>query len=414
VQDYPFNAKNNLPMANFLRMESKVKTKILSITILTFLVIFMMAGLAGCGTENSSPQSSSTTPAASATKPAAASTVTTKPPTPQATTRVITDMYGRTLTIPSTINRVLTSGPIEMELVYLLVPDKLVGLSFSFNGNPPLVPDKCKNLTVIGGWFGTQTGNYETFISAKPDIILEGTEANIKERQEKFGDIPVVGLYAGENKTNYADDSLTGYEKEIRFLGELLGVQSQAGKLISYYKGTMDYVNKIVATIPDKDKVKVYYAEGKEGFSTDPAGSMHTRLLEFCGGINVAQVTLKPGYGMADASLEQILLWNPEMIIIGRGSQATLFKTILTDARWSQLKAVQNKSVAIRPDNPFSWFDGPPGPSQIVGMYWMINKLYPDKTTGLNLKAKVKEFYSQFYHYDLTDDELTKLLANPE
>jgi iron complex transport system substrate-binding protein len=392
----------------------KVKIRIYSLAILTFLCIVLLASLAGCSSESSTTKLSTTTPAVSVATSAAAPLVSSKPVTPQATTRTITDMYGRTLTVPATINRILTSGPIEMELVYLLAPDKLAGLSFSFNGNPPLVPEKYKNLAVIGGWFGTQTGNYETFIAAKPDIILEGTEANLKERQEKFGDIPVVGLYAGDKQTNYADDSLTAYENEIRFLGELLGVQSQADKLISYYKSAMDYVNKIVATIPDKDKIKVYYAEGKEGFSTDPVGSMHTRLLEFCGGINVAQVTLKPGYGMADASLEQILLWDPDMIIIGRGSQATLYKTILTDTRWSQLRAVKNKKAAIRPDNPFSWFDGPPGPSQIVGMYWMINKLYPDKTTDLNLKAKVKEFYSQFYRYELTDIELNKLLANPE
>jgi iron complex transport system substrate-binding protein len=323
-------------------------------------------------------------------------------------------MYGRTLTVPATINRVLTSGPIEMELVYLLAPDKLIGLSFTFNGKPPLVADNYKDLPVIGGWFGTQTGNYETFIAAKPDIILEGTEANIKERQEKFGSIPVVGLYAGDKATNYADDSLTAYENEIKFLGDLLGVPEQAASLNQYYKEAMDYVNNITATIPDKDKVKVYYAEGKDGFNTDPVGSMHTRLLEFCGGLNVAQVTLQQGYGMAEASLEQILIWDPDMIIIGRGSQTALYKTILTESRWSQLRAVKNKKVEIRPDNPFSWFDGPPGPCQMVGMYWMINKLYPEKTTDLDLKAKVKEFYTKFFHYDLTDDQLTKLLANPE
>jgi len=301
-----------------------------------------------------------------------------------------------------------------MQIVYLLAPDKLAGLSFTFNGNPPLVPEKYKSLPVIGGWFGTQTGNYETFIAANPDIILEGTETSIKERQEKFGSIPVAGLKAGEGTTNYADDALTGYEPEFRFLGELLGVQDRAESLISYYKEAMSYVEKTLENIPEEDRIRVYYAEGKEGFSTDPVGSMHTRLLEFCGGVNVAEVTLKPGYGMADASLEQILLWDPDMIIIGRGSQTTLYKSILSDSRWSQLRAVKNKQVAIRPDNPFSWFDGPPGPCHIVGTYWMINKLYPEETKDLDLKAKVKEFYSKFLQYDLTDQELEKLLANPD
>lgn len=397
-------------------MEYSVKNKIPIRILLALISVILSISLTGCSTDNQIPQTSS--PAVSAA-PSAATTspvptpAATKPASPAPTTRTITDMYGRNLTVPAAINRVLTSGPIEMQMVYLLAPDKLAGLSFTFNGNPALAPEKYKNLPVVGGWFGTQTGNYETFIAARPDIILEGTEANINERQEKFGSIPVVGLKAGEEATNYADDALTGYEAEIRFLGDLLGVQDRAESLIAYYKEAMSYVEAIVATVPEKDRIKVYYAEGKEGFSTDPVGSMHTRLLEFCGGINVAQVTLKPGYGMADASLEQILLWDPDKVIIGRGSQATLYKTILSDSRWGQLRAVKNKQVDIRPDNPFSWFDGPPGPCQMVGMYWMINKLYPEKTKDLDLNARVKEFYSKFFHYDLTDQELEQLLANP-
>jgi iron complex transport system substrate-binding protein len=325
--------------------------------------------------------------------------------TPEPTARTITDMYGRQVTVPAQIDRVLATGPIEMQIVYLLAPDKLAGLAFTFNGKPAYAPEKYTSLPVVGGWFGTQTGNYETFIAAGPDIVLEGSQTAIDERQEKLGPIPVVGVNPG----NY----LTEYEAEITFLGDLLGVPEKAESLLAYYRDAMKYVDGIVSGIPESEKVKVYYAEGKDGFNTDPVGSMHTMLLEFCGGINVADVAIKQGYGMAETSLEQVLLWDPDMIIIGRGSQTTLYQTVTTDTKWGQLKAVQDKKVYLRPDNPLSWFDGPPGVCQIVGMYWMVNKLYPDKTQNLDLKAKVKEFYTNFLHYDLTDDEVSKLLADP-
>jgi iron complex transport system substrate-binding protein len=308
----------------------------------------------------------------------------------------------------------------------MLAPDKLAGLSFTWNGGtgdasglPALVPDKYMNLPVVGGWFGTQTGNYETFIAQKPDIVIDGedmggwfstqsgnaTDAAVNDFQVKFGKIPVVGTSTW--------DTMDTYAPAIRWIGGLLNASDNAENLVTYYNDAINYVNSITSQIPANQKVKVYYAEGNDGFSTDPSGSQHTQLLDFCGATNVAQVTLLPGMGQSATNLEQILLWDPDMILIGRGSQASLYKTILTDSRWAQTRAVKNGKVFIRPDNPISWFDGPPGPGQIVGMYWMVNKLYPNHTTGLDLSSKVKEFYSNFLHYQLTDAQVAALLAQP-
>ena len=327
-------------------------------------------------------------------------------PTPTPTSQTVVDMYNRTVTVPYTITRVLCTSPIEAELVYMLAPQDLVGIPFTYNGNPVYMPSQYANITVVGGWYGTNTGNYETFLQQNPDVILDGTDstnATIDAMQTQFGTVPVVGCNAG--------DYLTQYTPEIQFIGNLLGVQTQAQNLINYYQTAMNYVTEKVYNIQMSNRVTVYYAEGSAGLNTDPAGSMHTMLLSFCGGVNVANVTLLPGYGMATTSLDAIYQWNPQMIIIGRGSQASLYNTITTSTNWNQLSAVKNGQVVIRPDNPSSWFDGPPGPGQILGMYWMVHTLYPSLTTDLNLNAQVKTFYSQFYHYDLTDAQVQTLLS---
>jgi iron complex transport system substrate-binding protein len=315
-------------------------------------------------------------------------------------------MYGRNVTIPYTVTRVLCTGPIEAEFVYMIAPDKLAGIPFTFNGNPTYVSAQYANLTVVGGWFGQQTGNIETFLAAEPDLILDGsssTTEQVEERQAQFGSVPVVGCNAG--------DYLTQYGAEITFIGNLLGVQEQAQKLNNYYQDAMNYVTSKVFNIQPDDKVTVYYAEGSAGLNTDPQGSMHTMLVSFCGGVNVANVELLPGYGMASTSMEAIYQWNPDMIIIGRGSQASLYSTIMSSTAWNQLDAVKNGNVVIRPDNPYSWFDGPPGPGQILGMYWMVHTLYPDLTTDLDLSAQVQTFYSNFFHYDLTAEQVQTLLS---
>ena len=326
------------------------------------------------------------------------------------TTRVITDMTGRNLTVPVDIKRVLTTSPPIMELVYMLDPSALAGLTFSYDGAPtagealpPLVPANMTGLPVVGGWYGTTTGNFETFIGQRPDIIIDSqlgtTSVGVATMVQNFAPIPVVEL-----NSDYAQNMST-YTAAITFVGNLLGVAIQAQSLQNYFNTAMNYVNNITSKIPVSQRVTVYYAEGSNGLSTDPAGSMHTDLLTVCGGINVAQVQLLPGYGMASVSPEQILQWNPQMIIIGRGSQASLYKTVTSNTTWSSINAVKNGQVFVRPDNPFSWFDGPPGPTQIIGLYWMVHLLYPTQTTGLNLSAQVQTFYLQYMHYNLNSTQ---------
>lgn len=331
---------------------------------------------------------------------------TTKTVTAEATTRTIVDDAGRTVEIPNTINKVLCCGPVECILTYMLAPEKLGGWCFLPNSTEgaDYYDTQYADLPVVGGWYGKSTGNYETFIALEPDIILTSDQATVEERQNNFGSIPVVCVNVF-NTYETMPDSITR-------MGNILGVEEQAQKLIDYYNEAVEYVASVLVNISGEEKVTVYYAEGDGGLSTDPSGSQHTELIDFCGGLNVAVVEDQTGYGMTSVSMEQILIWNPDIIIIGRAADATLYDEILSNPTWATVQAVKDGRVYLRPNNPFSWFDGPPGMNEIVGIYWMIQTLYPEQCTGLDLKAKVQEFYLDFYHYNLTDADYEALMAN--
>jgi iron complex transport system substrate-binding protein len=318
-------------------------------------------------------------------------------------------MYGTQLTVPAVINRVIATGPVETQLIYIIAPEKLVGLSSAWSGDPSYISANCKDIPVIGN-ASNGSFNFEAAIATAPDIVLEGKTKNLATDREKFGTIPVVGVSAG-------DDLLTMYEGEIKYVADLLGVSERSEEFLAYYKEAMAYVQSVVSDIPDSDKVRVYYAEGNDGLQTDALGSWHTNLLAYCGGINVANVEVSNTSQAVQASMEQVYAWNTadpiDMIIIGRGSQSTTYQAIVSSSAWQELDCVKQGSVYARPDNPTSWFDGPPGYGQILGMYWMVHTLYPGKTTGLDLNARIKEFYSKFLHYNLSDQEVARLLANP-
>jgi iron complex transport system substrate-binding protein len=288
----------------------------------------------------------------------------------------------------------------------MLAPDKLGGWCTFPNSTEGAnyFDVQYADLPVVGGWYGKTTGNFETFIAQQPDIILDSYIETVEERQQKFGSIPVIAI-------NVFDTYDTMPESILK-MGEILGVEEQAQNLVDYYDAAIVYIASVLANINEEDKVTVYYAEGDGGLSTDPSGSPHTELIDFCGGSNVAVVKDQTGYGMTSVSMEQILMWNPDIIIIGRAADATLYDQILTDPVWANLQAVKDGHVYLRPNNPFSWFDGPAGMNEIVGIYWMIQTLYPEQCVELDLKAKVQEFYLDFYHYNLTDTDYAALMAN--
>ncbi len=313
-------------------------------------------------------------------------------------------MYGRDLEVPENMDNILCTGSLEMLMALMIAPEKMLGLNFEPNGR--LLNSQCLDLPIVGGWFGKQSGNYEEFLALEPDIIIEGREDALEERQANFGSVPVVGLQTGT--------SLSDYPEAMEFLGDLLGKENETQVLLDYYKQALQFADDTRDSVPEEQRVKVYYAEGNNGLSTDPSGSAHTELIDLCGGCNVADVSLAGGYGMVEVSMEQVLMWDPDVIIIGRASQEDLYHTIMNDQRWQQLRAVQEGKVFVRPQDPFSWFDGPTGPNQIIGIYWTVYRLFPDRISLDELKENVTEFYRLFYHYELNEEELSDLLGDPQ
>jgi iron complex transport system substrate-binding protein len=355
-----------------------------------------------------------------------------------------TDSYHKMITVPAVINKVLSGGPVETQLIYMLAPEKLcalngtiVGLagdvsggwtattSFwntSWWGDTSLVPEKYLDQAAGGdipdiGNGSSKNLSYEQINLADPDIVIEGKTSNLATYRSKI-QAPVVGVNSGSSLC-------WDFINEIQYVGDLLDVPDKANELIAYYQEAMDYVNVTVQGIrpssinqPDNsNQVRVYYAQGTDGYMTDAKGSWHTNLLWFCGGANVANVAPDNSSGAVAVDGEDILAWDEadpiDLIIIGRSSQNNTYHTIMSDPVFQSLACVQLGKVIVRPDNPTSWFDGPPGYGQIIGMYWLVDKLYPDRTVDLNLAEKIKEFYSKFLHYSLTTAQVNQLLQQP-
>ncbi|MGB4505229.1 MAG: ABC transporter substrate-binding protein, partial [Syntrophaceticus sp.] len=209
------------------------------------------------------------------------------------TEKTVTDMGGRTVTVPSKIERVLSSGPPGGIILYTLCPDKMVGWNTELReGEKRFIKEKNQELPVVGGWYAKNTGNIEEILKVKPDVVIsmgsidEAAAKQADQIQEQLG-IPVV----------LADWNLTKLDKTYEFLGDLLGEKEAAKKMAKYCKDTVSDIQEKSKKIEESERVRVYYAEGAKGLQTDPKGSHHTEVLDLVGGINVADVELKGGMG---------------------------------------------------------------------------------------------------------------------
>lgn len=328
----------------------------------------------------------------------------------EVTKNVLSDMAGRKIELPKKIEKVYSATPVGTTLLYTLAPEKLAGLNFKLTeAEKKYTTENYSKLPVLGGWFGKDnSGNAEEIMKGKPDIAIymgdldSTTISKVDKIQSQLG-IPVVML----------DGDLKNTAKTYEFIGNLLGEKEKAKELGNYFTKTLDDVNKALKNVPEDKRVKVYYAEGLKGLDTDPKGSVHSEVLELAGGVNIADVEMKKGYGRVSVSIEQILKWNPAMIIIddaaAKKDVKSSYDTITSDQSWSSIKAVKDKKVYKIPSAPFSWFDRPTSVNRIIGIKWLSNLLYPDYVK-LDIKNEVKDFYKKFYHRDLTDTEIQEIM----
>jgi iron complex transport system substrate-binding protein len=323
---------------------------------------------------------------------------------PAAAARTVVDDAGRRVEIPDRIERVFAAGPPASVLLYTVAPQTMVGWTRPLSADErAFVPAPYAALPTLGRLTGRgNTANVETVLAARPDVILDygvlqPTYAALADRVQQQTGVPYL-LY---------DGSLSALPRTLERVGELLGARDHAARLARAAEATLGNVDQRVARVPAERRPRFYYARGPRGLETATAGAITVESIERVGGRNVAGE--RPGApGTTTVSAEQILGWNPEVLIT---IDRTFFAQVATDPVWREVRAVRDRRVYLVPQEPFPWIDFPPSVNRLIGLKWLGRVLYPGAFPE-DLREEVRRFYTLFYHRAPDERQLDALLAD--
>ena len=362
-------------------------------SLVLFLTLMMCVSLFACAAK---PAEAAATPAPVATEAPAP----TEEPAPA--TVQFTDSVGRVVELPADITKIAISGPLAQIVLFALCPDKLVGVASKWDATAEqYLATEYYNLPELGQLYGGKGElNLETLLASGAQVVIDVGEpkdsivSDLDALQEQTG-IPFVHI------TATASTMAEAYTK----LGELLNMPEEAKTLSDYcakvYARTLEIANSA-------QKVNLIYCLGDTGLNVIANGSYHAEILDLLAN-NVAVVEDPSSKGSGnEVDMEQILLWNPDVILFAPGS---IYSTVGSDPAWQQVNAIKNGTYYEVPMGPYNWMGFPPSIQRYLGMMWMAQLLYPD-TAQYDLYTEVATYFKLFYHSELTQAQYDALVAN--
>ena len=318
---------------------------------------------------------------------------------PTATPIVITDTIGHTVTFDTLPQRIVIAGKatsLLLNTLYMFPEAKerlaayelrqQTAANFAVVVDPGL-STKMKLETNAGP---------EQIAPAKPDVVILKSSM-----EEKLGKpLEAIGI-----KVVYVDmETPEKFYADIRNLGTILGDPTRAEEIVAFYQSKTTAISDKVAGMKEGDKPSVLLLQYSSkdntiAFNVPPVEWLQTLMVSSTGGTPVWTDAADSG-GWTVVTLEQIAVWNPEIIFIVdySGNAVDVAAKLRTDSQWKELKAVKNGQLFAFPTDFLSWDQ--PDSRWILGMTWAAAKIHPDLFPDIKITDEITSFYKSLYKMD--------------
>ena len=322
-------------------------------------------------------------------------------------THVVDDELGQ-ITVPAESKRIATTAPAYTTAVLLLGgADKLVALEDNYGKNE-WIKGKYPQLANLPVVFSGNEVNMEELTKQDPDLVIYASrygENNLKQLQD-LG-IATVSSPKGSDKQGNKIDQLRARQV---YLGEVIGgVQlDKAKKYSEEYLAIRSEIEAKTASIPETERPTVVQLSGAgDSLQANNGSAIGQELITLAGGVNAgagATGESKGPSGQTKIDPEQLLSWNPELLLV---DSTKIRDSITSDPVLSGLKAVQNNNIIVIPNGAMAWAYN--GPEEYLNMYFFAKAVHPELFKDVDMEARTKAFYKEYFGFDLTDDDVKHL-----
>jgi iron complex transport system substrate-binding protein len=234
-------------------------------------------------------------------------------------------------------------------------------------------------------------------LALKPDVYVDyGT----------VGEDYIASLNAVQQRTRIPglilDGALARIPETYRRLGTALGVAvrgeqlgAAADRILSKYRGAL------AAKAP-----RIYLACSSDGFVPCLEDDSSGEQLKWLGGVNVAGT--RATAPRRPRTIDEIKAFAPHAVVVIGGNDAAA--RLRANPTWQPVEAVAAGRVYRYPALPYSWGARPPSVNRLPGLIWLAYVLR-ERTFDAEFAADVRAFFRDFYHLDLTDQQLQTLVG---
>ena len=320
-----------------------------------------------------------------------------KSPSTDSATQTVTDMTGTEVEVPLNPTAYADGWYAHNEVTIMLTGAEGLVATHCDPKKFPWMYKVCPNMSKATSTFGDDF-NFEDLVALGPQVIFDSKDT-LRDKAAEVG-IPLISC---------AFSTYEEMKQSIALTTQVFG--GDAPGIAEKYNAELDdVVNAVKAktdSLADADRPTVMHGNSVYTTNLDGTGTIIDTWIEAAGGRNA--VDSPTSDANAQFTTEQILSWNPDVIITGKAGEV---EQILSDSTWASIKAVQNKKVYVNPKGVFGWDRY--GVEELLQVQWASHLLHPDLFADLAIEQKVKDFYSTYLGYELTDDEVSLILAGKD